>query len=173
MAASHGPREGGSCEAGHERGSDGVLLGQLFRPRIIITYWGSGVPEVAQGAAADGMDTEGTVYAERRLMDRRSGRNLHSTPSLTPIRGVSSVLLKEQGGIDGHELVPMFLCEISEALTHGMGGASEPPGEGMIKAMAVSGHTDDRPRVCGLPKRRYDPCGLGTKTQRRGICRGH
>ena len=74
-----------------------------------MTHWGSGVPEVAQSAAADGMDPERTVNTEGHLVEGSGCRNLKRTSPLTPIRRLETVLLKESGGIDRHELVPMVL----------------------------------------------------------------
>ena len=64
---------------------------------------------MAQSAAANGMDPERTLDAERHLVEGRGGRNLECTSPLTPIRRLEAVLLEESGGVDRHELVPVVL----------------------------------------------------------------
>ena len=57
-------------------------------------------------------------------------------------------------------MVPLSLSNGGDALTHGMGGAPEPPCKSMIKTVSVAWHANDGSRVRSLSESAISTVGV-------------
>ena len=87
-------REGGADLIGRGPGGRGRFRQWVLCPNIIMTYGGCGIPKVARGSYAYGLDAKGSVDLNADTVHGCRRSNLEGAPPLGTVAGLGTELMQ-------------------------------------------------------------------------------